>query len=57
MIEEREGAQRSERNREEDHRSHLIHPDYKVRLRLSGTGESCLFFLSVALCFSSPLLI
>lgn len=35
-------AQGSERNGDGDHRSLLIHPDYKVRLRLSDTGESCL---------------
>lgn len=36
------GGGGSEWNREGDHRSHLIHPDYKVRLRLSDMGKSCL---------------
>lgn len=30
------------RDGEKDHRSLLIHPDYKVRLRLSDMAKSCL---------------
>lgn len=33
-----------ERNGEGDHRSLLIHPDYKVRLRLSDMGKSSFAF-------------
>lgn len=32
-----------------DHRSLLIHPDYKVRLRLSDMGKSCLSSFSLCL--------
>lgn len=37
-----EEAKGGERNGEGDHRSLLIHPDYKVRLRLSDMAKSCL---------------
>lgn len=43
-----------ERNGEGDHRSLLIHPDYKVRLRLSDMGKSCLSPLSSSLSLSPP---
>lgn len=39
--------QRSERNGEGDHRSLLIDPDYKVRLRLNDMGKSYLSSFSL----------
>lgn len=38
-----------------DHRSLLIHPDYKVRLRLSDMGKSCLSSFSSSLPLSHAL--
>lgn len=38
------------RDGEKDHRSLLIHSDYKVRLRLSDMAKSCLSFFLFLLC-------
>ena len=40
-----------------DHRSLLIHPDYKVRLRLSDMGKSCLSSFSSSLPLSHALVV